>query len=321
MSKKTITEEQELQIRRQTDELLRGVLCGATDFHLASSTLQKLIAGERKYDLAEERRVWFEQWYKSLRLKLDIAVPKPQVSNREMRWKQDEGFALFYRPPTSAAPYPWLMAEICQGHHWTEIPEERDIRELKFPPGWKPDDGHPLIVWEPTDTGYWFWAEIAETCPRLGEADHTGPGGWSEYQTANEKRRRQRRLQLLAQVGLPSIEEYIIIWGAWYREKEIRLDITTGTYLRTNIRIPDDKVVAAKWGALNLYGCCNHLHLGEKPWELSDPKPTIEKEKTTSPSSYRRLDGDGIGGRKTFGLGLKLTKEETITEALKYLNG
>lgn len=212
----TVTDEeierlrQEVAIRRQADEVVRRVLSGGIAFDFASPRLQTIIAGveeleqvgKKKRDLAEERRVWFQEWYDSLGFKVEVPLPtvngKP-VSNREFKRRAEMGQTLSFRPATSEVSYVAFMV-VGQAHHWT----------LK-------DDEQDKIVWEPAQAGYWFWAETVERCPRTG--------------TSHDK--------LSEQITLLCLEEYVIVWHAHKAQTGELLDVHTRTWLRTGYRFVD----------------------------------------------------------------------------------
>ncbi len=146
-------------------------------------------------DLATRRCYWFQNWYHGLGF--NISLPFPPVSDEEFKRRQNLGQTLFYRPPTSDVPYEALMKAVGQGEHWTVA--ENDDRKK--------------IVWEPAQEGYWFWTEIAQTCPRLGTS-------WNVLT-------KELKLNPL------SLEEYVIVWWAIRAETNTLLDINTWSWFRT----------------------------------------------------------------------------------------
>lgn len=146
-------------------------------------------------DLATARRYWFQNWYRELGF--NLSIPFPPISDEEFKQREDLGQALFYRPPTSKVSYEALMSALGQGKHWTVTNK----------------DDRNKIVWEFTKRGYWFWAEVAESCPRLGKS-------WNNL-TKKEK------------LNLLSLEEYVIVWWAPRANTNTVLDISTWSWLRT----------------------------------------------------------------------------------------
>lgn len=146
-------------------------------------------------DLAPARRYWFQNWYRELGF--TVSVPFPSVSDEEFNRRKELGQALFYRPPTSEVSYKALMKAVGQGKHWT-VTDKDDRKE---------------IGWEPTEKGYWFWAEVAEPCPRLGTPWDT--------------------LALKQKLNLLSLEGYMIVWWAHKADADTLLDTRTWSWLRT----------------------------------------------------------------------------------------
>lgn len=145
--------------------------------------------------LATTRRDFFQNWYRELGFNLPI--PFPPISDQEFNRRKKLGQALFYRPPTPEVSYEALMKVVGQGEHWTVT--DKDDREK--------------IVREPTKKGYWFWAEVAESCPRLGTS-------WNDL-TKKEK------------LNLLSLEEYVLVWWAHKADTNFMLDTRTWSWLRT----------------------------------------------------------------------------------------
>ncbi|MFH1631837.1 MAG: hypothetical protein ABIA47_02320 [bacterium] len=151
---------------------------------------------EQKRNLAEERRMWLQDWYHALGF-MDVEAPLPTVdgkpiSNRELKYRRKGGEELFYR--SGQISYAAFMKAVGQEGHWTLEDEEQD-----------------KIGWEPTETGYWFWAEVAERCPRTGTSWNT----------------------LSASITLLSLEEYAVIWHAYKAATDIMLDVPAYCWLRT----------------------------------------------------------------------------------------
>lgn len=146
-------------------------------------------------DLATARHYWFQNWY--AKLGFNFSIPFPPVSDEEFKLREGLGQALFCRPSALEVSYEALMGALGQGEHWTVT--DKDDRKK--------------IVWELAQTGYWFWAEVAESCPRLGTPWNTLVGG--------------QKLNLL------SLEEYVIVWWATKAETNTLLDVRTWSWLRT----------------------------------------------------------------------------------------
>lgn len=194
------------------EELQRRALTGAIVWQQAKPNVQALIEGrasapfnagdqapaprhpKSKRDLAEGRRSWFETWYRSHGL-TTVAVPRPNVTNREFARRAEKRQALVYSPATSEVSYESFMAAVGQGSHWTVTNHNERAK----------------ISWEPCVRGYWFWAEIQDNCPRLGTA-------WND---------------LMEQIRLHSLEEYVIVWHATKAETGRMLDTRTWNLLRT----------------------------------------------------------------------------------------
>lgn len=106
-------------------------------------------AAEKKRDLAEEERKWWEIWYR----KLGFAVQKPAASNREFaRWQKSPS-GLIFVPSATREFYEQFMRAVGQGNHWTVADADREG-----------------IVWDDAQSadGYWLKVDLASDCPRLG---------------------------------------------------------------------------------------------------------------------------------------------------------
>jgi len=157
-------------------------------------------------NLAQTRNNWFQNWYRELGF--NLSVPLPAVSDKEFSRRGDLGQDLFYRPSSSMASYEALMTAVGQSNHWTLTHGDRE-----------------KVVWEPTATGYWFWAEVAQDCPRLGTP-------WN-------------KLTKVQKLNLLSLEEYVIVWWAHKAATNVMLDAGTWSWLRTRFGR----------GALHAYEC------------------------------------------------------------------
>lgn len=146
-------------------------------------------------NLATARRDWFQNWY--TKLGFTISIPLPPVSEEEFKRRKELGQSLFCRPSTSEVSYEALMKGVGQGEHWT-VADKNNRKK---------------IVWEPAKDGYWFWAEVAENCPRLDMSWNTLTG--------------KQKLNPL------SLEEYMIVWWAMRTETNSLLDTRTWSWLRT----------------------------------------------------------------------------------------
>lgn len=210
MDRKTVTDEQELRIRRQADEFVSRVRRGVIPFDSASSRLQAIIMGTdsvekpdaKKRDLAEEEREWWQTWYYKLGFSA-VQVSKPEVSNREFaRFKKSQA-GLIFVPATSCAFYELFMIAVGLGVHQTVV-----------------DTYCEGIVWEINQpaTGYWLKVDISQECPRLGTS-------WEV---------------LRAETKLLTLLEYAITWHALRARIERTLDTNSWSWLRTGYRLGRD---------------------------------------------------------------------------------
>ena len=163
---------------------------------LLIQTLARITEHPETYIPPTERMRWFKDWYKTLGF--DIEIPTPDISPDEIhrRSKLEIPQALFYRPATKEMSYEDFMKAVKQGNDWTVT---------------KQSDHAKMIGWEPTETGSWFWAEVSESCPRIGTSGN----------------------DLTASIRLLSLEEYVILWHATKALTGTILDRDTSTYLRT----------------------------------------------------------------------------------------
>lgn len=151
-------------------------------------------------DMAEERRVAMEAFYRGIGI--NITIPKPQVtSNREYRRRRDRGQELFFRLASSVLSYADFMIAVGQAGHWTVTHEDRN-----------------RIKWEDAAEGYWFWAEVQTNCPRLRTP-------W------NTLMRTLKRLM--------SLEEYIIVWWE-RRQVGVILDGPTWSWVRNRYNFANE---------------------------------------------------------------------------------
>ncbi len=204
-----ITAKQEARFFRKFMELAALVIGSIIPFGEVMTLLDELIrkyqslAAEeasrraatqvKTWDLAEERRAQMEKFYCSRGF--NVSVPKPGVSNREFARRRKLGQELFFRFATKTVSYEAFMAAVGQSTHWTVVDE---INRAK-------------IGWESAAEGYWFWAEVAESCPRLGTS-------WNDLTSAHH---------------LLALEEYVVVWWAYFAETGRKLDVSTWSWLRT----------------------------------------------------------------------------------------
>ena len=145
--------------------------------------------------LAARRRAWYKRYFKRLNLK-GIAVPIPQVSDEEINRRAALAIPqkLFFIHIISLALYEAFMKAVGQSDHWT----------LNH------DDRHK-IVWDFAAQGYWIWAEVPESCPRLKTS-------WNTLNTS---------------IHLLSLVEYVEIRHSHKAETQVMLDKSTYCWLRT----------------------------------------------------------------------------------------
>jgi hypothetical protein len=146
-----------------------------------------------KHNLAEARRAEIEAWYRGKGL--NVAVPMPDVSNRQLKAWAELGKAIFFIPAKSVLTYERFMTAVGQGNHWTV----------------KDEAARAKIGWEPVETGRWFLLEVAPVCPRLKTS-------WNN---------------LTAQIRLPSLEEYTVAYWIHKGLTRVCLDVNTWCWLRT----------------------------------------------------------------------------------------
>jgi hypothetical protein len=165
----------------------------------AKATLQ---ANPFEYRSVEDRVSMETEFY--ARFGVELRVPAPVVTLDQLNKWCKEGKDIFWRPGATDASFIALM--IAWGHedHWM-VKDNREAQEM--------------IVFEPTEQGYWFLTDVQEDCPRLGENSYQE---FSESLTEGE--------QLL------SLEEYVIIWHALEHTSGAILDVRTYTLLRNKCR-------------------------------------------------------------------------------------
>lgn len=177
-------------------------------------------------NLAVARHDWMQNWFRSLGF--NLSLPFPPISDEEYKRRQELGQELFYRPASSEVSYEALMKAVGQSEHWTLTDSDRQ-----------------KVGWEPAQDGYWFWADVAPNCPRLG--------------TPWNKLVKKQKLNLL------SLEEYVLVWWVYQAETNIRIDTFTWSWLRTRFGQgalgafgSNGRVYVNRWNAVFLadsYGC------------------------------------------------------------------
>lgn len=188
------TDEEELRFRRAVDDVIRRSRNeGVVPFKVALRQLEGCKISKPRY-LAEERWQWVRQLYHNLGF-IKIEVPKPHVSNREIRRRAGLGQKLFYRPATAAISFKQFM--IACGQPDSGVITKPEIEKK--------------ISWESVKEGYWFWAEVAPHCPRAGTS----------------------LFELKKSIKLLSLEEYVIVFYMERAESGSCIDQFTVCWLRT----------------------------------------------------------------------------------------
>ncbi len=164
---------------------------------------------------ALKRAELFTTWYKMIGFELQIPGPPVDSDEIERRSKLEIPQALFYRPATKDVSYTEFMGATGQFYHSTTT---------------GPDS--KKIAWEPTDTGYWFWAEISAQTPRI-------PTSWDDLTARNQ---------------LLSLEEYVIVSNATQAITGGILDAGTENWLRTRYSDNGALVVCSRPEGLGVVG-------------------------------------------------------------------
>ena len=226
----------EQSIRRFLDELKERLLLGTLTWGWALPRLQAVSDGIEfvpsfdgevriapRRTRAQKRQQWFERWYRDLGF--EINVPVPNVSAGQIKRKEMEDKKLFYCPATSEMAYDAYMCAVGQDEHWTVTHEGRN-----------------KIKWETAEQGYWFWAEVADDCPRTSRS-------WND---------------LSGSIRLLSLEEYVIVWHAHKAQTKKLLDLRTWIWLRTRYRF-DEKTLLGALSADECGGsvCVDLCHPGD----------------------------------------------------------
>lgn len=181
-------------------EWTREFLARHAPDHLENEVAEQEKRQGPERDMAEDRRLEMEAFYRGLGI--NVTIPKPYVaSNREYRRRQQNGQELFFRNATSTLGYAVFMIAVGQGGHWTVTHEDRK-----------------RIQWEDAETGYWFWAEVQLKCPRL----HTS---WNTLMDTLKR--------------LISLEEYVIVWWERRKAGEM-LDIPTWSWVRNRYNFANE---------------------------------------------------------------------------------
>ncbi len=186
---------------------------------LLMETLARVTEHPEVYTPAIERTQWFKDWYKKLGFDIEIPLPNIPPDEIELRSKLETPQALFYRPPTTAVSYEQFMEAVGQERLWTLTNDAERAR----------------VVWEPIDTGYWFWAEIAPKTPRTNTS-------WNDLNVST---------------CLLSLEEYMILWYAHKDEANTMLDTDSVTWFRTRFGP----------GALSAGAVLNRVYVGRSGLE------------------------------------------------------
>ncbi len=141
-------DEWELKLRRQCDELIRRSMRGSATFgwEETSERLQRLIAPPRRptaeelSKLASLRLAQMDRFFSEI-LKLDIEIPDPSASGRQIRRYQREGWELFCRPIDHLSFMKALWA-----------------RFESIKPGYEMEEPFcHRIKWADFTKPYWFW--------------------------------------------------------------------------------------------------------------------------------------------------------------------
>lgn len=99
--------------------------------------------------LAEQITFFFSEFYRICRI--DIEVPYPEsasgviLNDSYLKMRLFAKQSLYFRPPTSIAPFVLLMDALTGSDSWTSS----NIDTFKH------------VSWENCEQGYWFWADFA----------------------------------------------------------------------------------------------------------------------------------------------------------------
>lgn len=159
----------------------------------------------KRINAGEMRCRFMEDFFRKIGIK--IVVLYPNITNEEFDQWIARGFQLFYLPSSKSVPRAELLAAL----GITELRALTDNFLLEN------------IVWENIETGYWFWAEVRDICPR---------------QTKTRK-------EITSEVTLLSLEEYAIVWHVWLAETGKNIDIPSWCFLRTKYK--KDLLYARGW--------------------------------------------------------------------------
>jgi hypothetical protein len=164
-----------------------------------SKKLQNLICpprtptAEELSKLACLRQEQMEQYFNET-LKMNINIPAPPASGRQIRRRQREGWELFCRP----IDHDIFMKALAKRFNWFEFGSEMQ------------EPFHKLIIWDSLAEPYWFW-----------------------YRTSDFHRDAafEQLCEMNGRMRLPKLEEYLI---AFHHQKLKGLELKlAGTYLLT----------------------------------------------------------------------------------------
>ncbi|NIV04312.1 MAG: hypothetical protein GWN59_06875 [Calditrichae bacterium] len=129
--------------------------------------------------MAESIARFFVEFYRTNGFDIEVPYPKDSRGNHmsdiHIQIGTSANRLLFYRPPTSLATFPDMMDAFTSSGSWTA--HHMEIFES--------------TVWEPAQTGYWFWADI----------------GWDKAMVKIESDLQPEDIKRLL-----SLEEYIIFF-------------------------------------------------------------------------------------------------------------
>ncbi len=240
---KHLTELEERQFKFLMREFERRVEGGELGLELALMQLEEIIGVSRQDYLKHEGVVgeraqascrWFELWYQTLGF--DVVVPVPHIKDEEFIRRHKMHQALFYRPPTTQVSFKAFMIAVGRSQDWANK-----------------NYGGDDVLWEPTELGYWFWADVAPNVPHRGDS-------W---------------INLTFQFKLLSLEEYVIVWWAQKSCGKGDLDKRTACWLRTR---RGKEILLASSTEVQSYSRVllitpSIAHAGARTMEVVSPKP------------------------------------------------
>ena len=214
-----ITADQEGRLHRWIFKLVTLVVIGRIPLQAVMNAIRALFEqfapdelpeeDGQKRDESEKRRFAMENFYHSIGILLP--VPKPDISNREFDRRRKADQELFWRFATTDVSYKVFMTACGQAGHWTVTDEAERAK----------------IGWETVIEGYWYWAEVAPSCPRTGTS-------WNDLMTDTTT------------FSLLFLEEYVITWYVSKQVDGFMLDLSSNCLLRTRYNTT---------GALEAFGC------------------------------------------------------------------